>query len=92
MVNEHKYRSNLKKIRLARGLTAKELSEKAGLKQLKRVSDIEDGRGDPKLREIMSIAKVLDVSFEAMLEQIILIGRYLARLILLQPSTVKTTR
>ncbi len=69
MVDVNKYRSNLRKVRMARGLTAKELSEKAGLKQMKRISDIEEGRGDPHLREVMSIATVLGVSFESMITQ-----------------------
>jgi transcriptional regulator with XRE-family HTH domain len=53
-------RKNLKTLRNLNDLTAKELSEKAGLKQMKRVSDIEEGRGSPSLNEIYSLSKVLD--------------------------------
>lgn len=60
-------RRNIAKVRVARGLSARELSEKAGLKQLKRVSDIEEGRGCPTLDEVCAICKVLELPIDEML-------------------------
>lgn len=58
---------NLKIVRSARIMTAAELSERSDLRQLKRISDIEDGRGAPTLEEVKSICKVLDCSIDDML-------------------------
>ncbi|MDX1630109.1 MAG: helix-turn-helix transcriptional regulator [Fulvivirga sp.] len=62
-----KFRQNLKKIRSAEGITAKELSEKAGLRQKKRIADIEDGRGKPTLDEVIAICEVLNEKLDNML-------------------------
>lgn len=49
-------------------LSAKDLSIKAGLRQQKRISDIEDGRGKPTLEEVYSICAVLDKPIDGMLK------------------------
>lgn len=56
------FRNNLKTLRLAKDLTAKDLSERAGLRQLKRISDLEGGKGLPSLDEVYSISLALDIS------------------------------
>lgn len=70
MVAAQKYKifaKNIAKIRNAQGLSARELSEKAKLRQLKRVSDIEDGRARPTLEETISICRTLGYPVDAML-------------------------
>ena len=62
-----KFRINLRKARTIKELTAKELSEQAGLKQLKRVADIEEGRGSPSLDEVHSLCVVLGQPMDEML-------------------------
>lgn len=64
------FRRNLVKIRSFRGLIAKDLSEKCGLRQLKRIADIEDGRGKPTLEELISICAFLGVKLDDMLYNI----------------------
>lgn len=66
-VDFNKFRRNLKNARSVSGFTAKELSEQAGLKQQKRISDIEEGRGSPSLDEIHSICVVLRQPMDEML-------------------------
>ena len=61
------FRRNIARVRVVRGMSARELSEKAQLKQLKRVSDIEEGRGCPTLDEVCAICKVLGYSIDEML-------------------------
>jgi len=58
------FRKNLKILRRAYDLSAKELSEKSGMKQIKRISDLEDGRGSPSIEEIYSICHVLGISID----------------------------
>ena len=62
-----KFRHNLRNARTAMGITAKELSEQAGLKQQKRILDIEEGRGSPSLDEVHSICLVLQQPIDEML-------------------------
>ena len=50
-----KFRHNLKVIRTLHGITAKELCENCSLRQIKRIDDIEDGRGKPSLDEVSVI-------------------------------------
>ena len=61
------FRKNLLIVRLAKGLGSKELAVKAGLKAMKRIYDLEEGRGTPSLDEIFSICQVLNVSMDDML-------------------------
>lgn len=61
------FKSNLKLARMKMNISATDLSEKADLKQKKRIADIEEGRGKPSLGEMMSICKELDVSIDDML-------------------------
>lgn len=55
-------RNNLRTLRKLHDLTAKDLSTKAGLRQVKRVSDIEDGGGAPSLDEVYSLSIALNVN------------------------------
>lgn len=61
------FRHNLKQARLVSGFGQKELSEKAKLRNLKRVGDIEDGSGDPTLDEMYTLSLTLDQPFDKML-------------------------
>jgi len=61
------FRKNIVKVRAVRGWSARELSEKAKLKQQKRILDIEEGRGTPSLEEVCSICKTLGYSIDEML-------------------------
>lgn len=55
------FRRNLKAVRTERGLSAAELSRKAGL-NARAVTDIEDGRAlSPKLATVFAIARALNV-------------------------------
>lgn len=67
MVDFAIFRSNLKNARKVLDISAKELSEKANLKQVKRIADIEEGRGSPSIDEIHDICQVLKVSVDDML-------------------------
>lgn len=58
---------NLRKIRIAKGFSAKALSQACELKQLKRISDFEDGRGVPSTEEILTICRYLNVNVDDML-------------------------
>lgn len=58
---------NLRTIRACKGLSAKRLSELCKLKQIKRISDIEEGRGKPSIEEIISICKILEVKIDDMI-------------------------
>lgn len=66
-LNLTNFRTNLQRVRAFYGWSSKELSEKAKLRQLKRISDIEEGRGNPTLDEIHSICFTLDLSIDDML-------------------------
>jgi transcriptional regulator with XRE-family HTH domain len=68
-INFDIFRENLRKSRIINELTAVELSEKAGLRQKKRVSDIEDGRGKPSLDEVYALCDVLNESIELMMKK-----------------------
>lgn len=63
------FRNNLKKARYLMEMSAKELSQKAGLRQLKRVADIEEGRGKPTLEEVYSLCEVLGQPIDDMLKK-----------------------
>jgi transcriptional regulator with XRE-family HTH domain len=61
------FRQNLVKLRAVRGMSAKDLSIEAGLRQPKRILDIEEGRGAPSLDEVCAICKVLGYKIDEML-------------------------
>lgn len=63
------FRHNLKTLRTARGITAKDLSSQAGMKQLKRISDIEEGRGKPTFDEVYTISLLFAMSIDKLLFQ-----------------------
>ena len=52
---------------MCEGLTAKELSKRCGLRQMKRIADIEDGRGKPDINEVVNICKELNIKIDAMI-------------------------
>lgn len=66
-IDFHIFRDNLRKARFIKELTANELSKAAGLRQVKRISDIEEGRGKPSLDEVHSICVALDQDVSDML-------------------------
>lgn len=63
------FRHNLKTLRISRGITAKELSEQAEMKQAKRISDIEEGRGKPTFDEVYTISLIFAMSLDKLLFQ-----------------------
>lgn len=66
-IDFEKFRYNLKKARYISEMSAKELSIAAGLKQHKRILDIEEGRGKPSLEEVISICNILQQPIDNML-------------------------
>ena len=64
------FRKNLMKVRISKGISGKELSERANLRQKKRVNDIEEGRGKPSLEEVCSLCKELNVNIDSMLYKV----------------------
>lgn len=62
------FRNNLKKARYIMELTGKDLSLAAGLRQQKRISDIEEGRGKPSLEEVYNICDVLQQPIDKMIK------------------------
>lgn len=62
-----KFRYNLKKARYITEMSSKDLSIAAGLKQHKRIADIEDGRGKPTLEEVIAICNILQQPIDNML-------------------------
>lgn len=62
------FRNNLRKARYLNELSARELSEKAGLRQMKRIADIEEGRGKPTIEEVYAICEVLKQPIDSMLK------------------------
>lgn len=62
-----KFRKNLILARKVKNISAKDLSIAAGLKQQKRILDIEEGRGKPSLEEIRAICLVLHQPIDNML-------------------------
>jgi DNA-binding XRE family transcriptional regulator len=62
-----KFRRNLYKARTIQEMTARDLASAAGLKQMKRILDIEEGRGKPSLDEVLAICHVLQQPIDNML-------------------------
>lgn len=63
-----KFRKNLILARKVKDISAKDLSIAAGLKQQKRILDIEEGRGKPSLEEVRAICLVLHQPIDNMLD------------------------
>jgi transcriptional regulator with XRE-family HTH domain len=61
------FRNNLKTLRAAHGISAKDLSVQAGMRQQKRISDIEEGKGSPSLDEIYSVSLIFKTSLDQLL-------------------------
>lgn len=64
-----KFRNNLRKARYIQELSAKDLSIKCGLRQQKRIADIEEGRGKPSIEEIYAICEALNQPIDFMLNK-----------------------
>lgn len=67
------FRENLIQLRKMSGKTAKELSVELGMRQMKRISDIEEGRGKPTLDEITATCDYFKVPIDDMLRRRILL-------------------
>jgi transcriptional regulator with XRE-family HTH domain len=63
------FRNNLRTLRQVHNFTAKDLSIKAEMKQQKRVSDIEEGKGSPSLDEIYTLSLIFNTSIDRLLFQ-----------------------
>ena len=63
------FRNNVLAIRTSLGITAKELAEKCNLKHHKRVYEIEEGRVNPKLEDVIAICKHLNQPIDKMLNE-----------------------
>lgn len=63
------FRENLRIIRKVREKTSKELSIDLNMKQMKRISDIEEGRGKPSLEEIHAISNYFGYPIDDMLNK-----------------------
>lgn len=66
-MNFELFRDNLRQLRVVKGITAFDLSAKAGLRQKKRINDIEEGRGSPDIDEVAAICQSLEASIDDML-------------------------
>jgi len=64
-----KFRRNLRVLRASVDMSAVELSKKMKLKNGKRCVDLEYGRGNPTLEELISISKHFSVSTDDMLNK-----------------------
>jgi transcriptional regulator with XRE-family HTH domain len=60
------FSAKLKSLRIAAGLSQKELAEKAGLSQAS-ISSMEQGRYDPVWSSVVAVAKALGVSIDVFL-------------------------
>lgn len=63
------FRENLRIIRKMTDKTSKQLSEDLNMKQMKRVADIEEGRGRPTLEEINAICNYFGYSIDDMMKR-----------------------
>jgi len=61
------FRRNLKILRNVHDISSKDLSQKIGLRQLKRISDLEDGKGSPSLDEVHLISRHFGVPLDKLL-------------------------
>lgn len=73
-MNIDNFRKNLQVVRASQGITGPELSKLAGLRQMKRISDIERGTGIPELKEVWSICDVLKVAIDDMLNKTVTVN------------------
>jgi len=58
---------------MCNSITANELSKKCKLRQIKRISDLEEGRGKPTLDEVVSICNELGFKMDDMLHKKVVI-------------------
>lgn len=64
-----KFRTNIRLLRAKKGWSGIEAGEKIGLKNGKRMIDLEYGRATPDLEEIILIAKFFDVKMDDLLHK-----------------------
>lgn len=57
------FKERLKELRLERGMSQKALAHSIGMSE-RNIQDIEYGKVDPKLSNVMKLAKVLQVSMD----------------------------
>lgn len=62
-----KFRTNCRVLRAWRGLSGCEASDGIGLKNGKRIIDLEYGRANPSIEEIMAIARYFGASMDDLL-------------------------
>jgi len=72
-MNKHdqfeKFFKNMLIVRSSKGLSQRESSKMADLKNLSRWETLESGRGTPTIFEIISICKLLDQPIDSMLNK-----------------------
>jgi transcriptional regulator with XRE-family HTH domain len=61
------FKRNIRNLRLSRDLAANELSKLAGFPLVRRVTDLENAIANPKLEEIVTLAKIFEVSIDDLL-------------------------
>jgi DNA-binding XRE family transcriptional regulator len=61
------FRRNLRRLRGIRAISANAMSKELSLKAVKRIIDLEEGRGTPSLEEVAAIAKYLDQTIDNIL-------------------------
>lgn len=59
---------NLRTLRILHGLSQKELAQRIGVSH-PRISELERGKGDPKLHTLEEIAKAFGTSVSALLQE-----------------------
>lgn len=64
-----KFRTNIGILRAKEGLSGCEAGEKIGLKNGKRMIDLEYGRATPELEEVMLISKYFNVSIDEIINK-----------------------
>lgn len=64
-----KFRTNIRLLRAKKGWSGTEASEKIGLKNGKRMIDLEYGRANPSMEEMLLISKAFDVSIDSLLHK-----------------------
>lgn len=64
-----KFRTNIRILRSKRGWSGVEAGERIGLKNGKRMIDLEYGRANPTMEEMILISKTFTVSIDALLHK-----------------------
>lgn len=64
-----KFRTNIRLLRAKKGWSGCEAGEKIGLKNGKRMIDLEYGRANPEMEEMLLIAKCFDVKMDDLMHK-----------------------